>query len=184
MSIVSEIIRLGEIQGIPDEVLDLILKQVYRWPLPKVNDQGYVVSKVKNIHKCCDDMVLENVIGRGRWKHIARLPALHAYERRVCIWSSEYYDLKFAKDLCHIVGISDWVHLRRPGFSLPLLPGIDRRSKEWIGYKSWIQTDPTFSKYNFIWERKNPKVLTDHWFKYELALAYPTLYGKKGWANK
>ena len=186
MTTVSEIVRLLDHYNLPEEVLELILKQVYRWTPPQVDDKGYVVSKVKNIHKCPTSLVLDNVVDRHRWEHIATVPGLHAYERRVCLWKPEYYDTPPATLSC-VTGITRWVapvvdasDWTRHG----LLQGVDRRSEEWIGYRSWLHTHPTFLKNNFRWERKNSKVLTDHWFKYELALAYPTLYGKKGWANK
>jgi len=201
MTTVSEIVRLIDHYDLPEEVLELILKQVYRWTPPRVDDKGYVVSKVKNIHMCPTSLVSDNVVDRHRWQHIATVPALHAYERRVCLWKSEYYDTPPATGgkyigryrgrnvfqsqspttLSSVTGITRWVRLE--GLGYPLLKGVDRRSEEWIGYKSWLHTHPTFRKHTFRWERKNSKVLTDHWFKYELALAYPTLYGKRGWAN-
>ena len=185
MTAVSEIMRLLDHYDLPEEVLELILKQVYRWTPPQVDDKGYVVSKVKNIHKCPACLVLNNVVDRHRWEHIATVPGLHAYERRVCLWKPEYYDTPPATLSC-VPGITRCVRLEGHGVwrSAPLLQGVDRRSEEWIGYRSWLHTHQTFLKHTFRWERKSPKVLTDHWFKYELALAYPTLYGKKGWVNK
>jgi hypothetical protein len=181
MTTVTEIIRLIDHYSLPEEVLELILKQIYRWEPPKVDCQGYVVSRVKNIHRCPIDLVLENIANRQRWQHLARIPALHAYERRVCIWSPEYYDIE--KD---IAGLTNWVHVawRDGELGWTLLRGVDRRSDEWIGFKSWVQTHPAFISQDFRWERKTSKVLSNHWFKYELALAYPTLYGKNGWAKK
>jgi hypothetical protein len=192
MTTVTEIMRLAEQYDLPEEVVEQILKQVYRWPQPKVDDQGYVISKVKNIHKCPVDLVLENVVNRPRWQHIARVPALHAYERRVCMWKPEYYDVKN-----DITGITKWVgeggvcghrhgaHYNPVwGVGWTLLSDVDRRSDEWIGFRSWVQTHPAFISQDFRWERKTAKVLSNHWFKYELALAYPTLYGKNGWAKK
>ena len=181
MTAVSEIMRLLDHYDLPEEVLELILKQVYRWTPPRVDDKGYVVSKVKNIHKCPTSLVLDNVADRHRWEHITTIPGLHAYERRVCLWKPEYYDTPPATLSC-VTGITRWVRLE--GLGYPLLRDVDRRSEEWIGYRSWLHTHPTFLKNDFRWFRKQSKVLTDHWFKYELALAYPTLYGKKGWANK
>jgi len=96
-----------------------------------------------------------------------------------------------------ISGISDWVE-RIPGnlgqrthgkyaIALPLMR-IDRRSEEWIGFKSWIQTHQAFMVNDFrssaFGSATSSKMLSKHWFKYELALAYPTLYGKNGWAKK
>ena len=186
MTAVSEIVRLLDHYDLPEEVLELILKQVYRWTPPQVDDKGYVVSKVKNIHKCPTSLVLNNVVDRHRWEHIATVPGLHAYERRVCLWKPEYYDTPPATLSC-VPGITRWVApvVDASGWTRHgLLQGVDRRSEEWIGYRSWLHTHPTFLKNDFRWFRKKSKVLTDHWFKYELALAYPTLYGKKGWANK
>ena len=179
MTTVSEIMRLLDHYDLPEEVLELILKQVYRWTPPKVDDKGYVVSKVKNIHKCPTSLVLDNVADRHRWEHIATVPGLHAYERRVCLWKPGYYDTPQVT-LSSVTGITRWVRLE--GLGYPLLRDVDRRSEEWIGYRSWLHTHPTFSKHTFRWERKSRDMLTDHWFKYELVLAYPTLYGKKGWA--
>jgi hypothetical protein len=189
---ISEIVRLADIYRLPEEVLELILREIYLWGPPKVDPQGYVVAGMKNIRKCPIDLVLENVVNRGRWQHIARLPYLHSYERRVCIWTPAYYDIR--RD---ISGISDWVE-RIPGnmgqrthgeyaIALPLIK-IDRRSEEWIGFKSWIQTHPAFMVNYFrssaFGSATSSKMLSKHWFKYELALAYPTLYGKNGWAKK
>ena len=188
MTSISEIIRLGDIYCLPAEVLELILRQIYSWGPPKVDDQGYVVAEMKNIRKCPADLVLENVVNRGRWQHIARLPYLHSYERRVCIWEPEYYDIK-----ADIHGIKDWVKfpartMNAPDYDIALpLRRIDRRSEEWIGFKSWIQTHPTFVNNYFNspqWgQLASPMTLSKHWFKYELALAYPTLYGKNGWVK-
>ena len=186
MTAVSEIMRLLDHYDLPEEVLELILKQVYRWTPPRVDDKGYVVSKVKNIHKCPTILVLDNVVDRHRWEHIATLPGLHAYERRVCLWKPEYYDTPPATLSC-VTGITRWVAPVVDASDWTrheLMQGVDRRSEEWIGYRSWLHTHPTFLKNNFRWFRKKSTMLTDHWFKYELALAYPTLYGKKGWANK
>ena len=186
MTAVSEIVRLLDHYDLPEEVLELILKQVYRWTPPQVDDKGYVVSKVKNIHKCPTSLVLNNVVDRHRWEHIATVPGLHAYERRVCLWKPEYYDTPPATLSC-VPGITRWVAPVVDASGLTpwtrhgLLQDVDRRSEEWIGYRSWLHTHPTFLKNDFRWFRKKSKVLTDHWFKYELALAYPTLYGKKGW---
>ena len=182
MTAVSEIVRLLDHYDLPEEVLELILKQVYRWTPPRVDDKGYVVSKVKNIHKCPTSLVLDNVADRHRWGHIATVPGLHAYERRVCLWKPEYYDTP-PTTLSSLTGIKRWASEAWTN-TYPLLRDVDRRSEEWIGYRSWLHTHPTFLKNDFRWFRKQSKVLTDHWFKYELALAYPTLYGKKGWANK
>ena len=186
MTAVSEIMRLLDHYDLPEEVLELILKQVYRWTPPRVDDKGYVVSKVKNIHKCPTILVLDNVVDRHRWEHIATVPGLHAYERRVCLWKPEYYDTPPAKLSC-VTGITRWVAPVVDASDWArheLLQDVDRRSEEWIGYRSWLHTHPTFLKNDFRWFRKKSKVLTDHWFKYELVLAYPTLYGKRGWANK
>ena len=170
MTSISEIVRLSNMYSLPEEVLEHILKYVYSWGHPKVDIQGYVVSKVKNTHKCPVDLVLENVVNRPRWQHIARVPALHAYERRVCIWSPDYYDIK-----TRIVGISNWSDRRQR--ARPMI----RKSDEWIGFRSWVQTHPAFSRYAGL----SPGApLSKHWFKYELALAYPTLYGKNGWTKK
>ena len=186
MTNVTEIMRLAGHYDLPEEVLELILKQVYRWIPPKVDDQGYVISEVKNIRKCPTCLVLDNVFGRHRWQHIARVPALHSYERRVCLWKPEYYDMK-----PDIAGLTKWVSEDLRGRDNPvwgvgwsLKKDVDRRSDEWIGFKSWVQTHPTFISQDFRLERKTTKVLSNHWFKYELALAYPTLYGKNGWAKK
>jgi hypothetical protein len=90
-----------------------------------------------------------------------------------------------------MTGINDWIVIQR-GARWPLLEGVDRHSEEWIVYRSWLHTHPSFLRQTRVqnrflgtghYERENPKILTDHWFKYELALAYPTLYGKNGWAN-
>jgi len=189
MTTITEIMRLAGHYDLPEEVLELILKQVYRWTPPKVDGQGYVVSKVKNTHKCPVDLVLENVVNPfDQWigQHIARVPAAPAATRRVCLWKPEYYDMK-----PDITGMTKWVgegtrSRDNPvwGVGWMLLKGVDRRSDEWIGFKSWVQTHSAFISQDFRWERKTAKVLSKHWFKYELALAYPTLYGKNGWAKK
>jgi len=90
-----------------------------------------------------------------------------------------------------ITGMTKWVGEGLRGRDNPvwgvgwsLLKEVDRRSDEWIGFKSWVQTHPTFISQDFRLERKTTKVLSNHWFKYELTLAYPTLYGKNGWAKK
>ncbi len=186
MTSISEIVRLADIYRLPEEVLELILRQIYSWDPPKVDDQGYVIAGTKNIRKCPEDLVLENVVNRRRWQHIARLPYLHSYERRVCIWAPEYYDIR--KD---ISGISEWVkyphRVLEYDVALPIHQWVDRRSEEWIGFKSWIQTHPTFTGNDFrssgFGSATSSKMLSKHWFKYELALAYPTLYGKNGWAK-
>jgi len=85
MTTVTEITRLAGHYDLPEEVLELILKQVYRWNPPKVDVKGYVISEVNNIRKCPTCLVLDNVVGRHRWQHIARVPALHSYDRRVCL---------------------------------------------------------------------------------------------------
>jgi len=180
MTTIPEILRLIDHYGLPEEVLDIILRKIYSWTPPSVDGQGYVISKVKNIHQCPCRLILDNVVDRHRWEHIATVPGLHAYERRVCLWKPEYYDTPPATLSC-VPGITGCVHY---AYCAPLLQGVDRRSEEWIGYRSWLHTHPTFLKHTFRWDRKSPKILTDHWFKYELALAYPTLYGKNGWANK
>ena len=191
MTCISEIIRIADIYFLPDDVFELILREIYRWDPPKVDIQGYVVSNVKNIRRCADDLVLENVTMRDRWLHIARLPFLHSYERRVCMWSHEYYDIKEG-----ISGMSEWVETRYADissrsykFAVPLRTQIDRRSEEWIGFKSWIQMHPAFMENEFAYagyggSATSSKMLSKHWFKYELVLAYPTLYGKNGWAKK
>jgi hypothetical protein len=201
MTTISEILRLIDHYGLPEEVLDIILRKIYSWTPPKVDDQGYVISKVKNTHKCPVDLVLENVVNPfDQWigQHIARVPAAPAATRRVCLWKSEYYDMKneLLSRLSSITGINDWI--RPVGVGWPLLEGVDRHSEEWIGYRSWLHTHPTFVSHLRVqkqrrccyghaaachYERENPKILTDHWSMYELALAYPTLYGKNGWAN-
>jgi len=193
MTSISEVVRLADIYQLPEEVLDLILREIYRWGPPKVDPRGYVVARMKNIRKCPIDLVLENVVNRGRWQHIARLPYLHSYERRVCIWAPEYYDMGKK----NISGISEWVEYipgnlaqrTRGQYAIALpLNRIERRSEEWIGFKSWIQTHPTFVVNDFrssaFGSATSSKMLSKHWFKYELALAYPTLYGKNGWAKK
>ena len=194
-NMVSEIVRLSNIHCLPEDILELILRYLFSWGPPKVNNQGYVVAKMKNIRRCPIDLVSKNVVNRARWQHIARLPYLHSYERRVCIWDPEYYDIRKV-----ISGISEWVGYKY----LPLRPSpprdemdvlistnlvsnlhlhrIDRRSDEWIGFRSWIQTHPAFVSLRD--SSSSPKVLSKHWFKYELELAYPTLYGKDGWAKK
>jgi hypothetical protein len=188
MTSISEIVRLADIYRLPEEVLELILRQIFSWGLPKVDDQGYVVARMKNIRKCPIDLVLENVVNRGRWQHIARLPYLHSYERRVCIWAPEYYDIR-----TDISGMSEWVkyppHLSNQKYNIALpLSRISRRSEEWIGFKSWIQTHPAFTGNDFrssgFGSATSSKMLSKHWFKYELILAYPSLYGKNGWAKK
>jgi len=193
MTSVAETLRLGEIYDLPEEVMDLILREIYRWGPPRVDNQGYLVGRVKNVRVCSIDLVLDDVRGRGRWQHIARVPALYPYERRVCIWEPEYYDIKGG-----IHGIEDWVKYPARTMSLPgaydiaiPLRVIDRRSEEWIGFKSWIHTHPTFmaamcrspmlQRYGSV---RSPTLLSKHWFKYELVLAYPSLYGKNGWAKK
>ncbi len=189
MTSISEIVRLADIYRLPGDVLELILRQIYSWCPPKVDDQGYVIAWTKNIRKCPIDLVLENVVSRGRWQHISRVPYLHSYERRVCIWAPEYYDIR--KD---ISGISEWVKYPpvvanlAPKYDIALpLSIISRRSEEWIGFKSWIQTHPAFTGNDFrssgFGSATSSKMLSKHWFKYELALAYPTLYGKNGWAK-
>ena len=188
MTTITEIMRLAGHYDLPEEVLELILKQVYRWTPPKVDGQGYVVSKVKNTHKCPVDLVLENVVNPfDQWigQHIARVPAAPAATRRVCMWKPEYYDVKN-----DITGITKWVGEGKCTVSMgPWWLGdvhidVDRRSDEWIGFRSWVQTHPAFISQDFGWERNTAEVLSNHWFKYELALAYPTLYGKNGWAKK
>jgi len=183
----TDIVRLADMYQLPEDILEIILRYVYSWGPPKVNNQGYVVASMKNIRKCPTDLVLDDVVNRGRWTHIARLPALHSYERRVCIWKPEYYDMGR-----NISGLSDWAKpiltsLSPYDIALPLRR-IDRRSEEWIGFKSWIQTHPAFAQNDFrssAWGAStSSKMLSKHWFKYELELAYPTLYGKNGWAKK
>ena len=180
MSTDTEIIRLVDHYGLPEEVVYMILKQVNRWTPPKVDDQGYVISKLKNTHQCPTSLVLSYPQNSLRWQRIRVLPALNSYERRVCLWKPEYYDLKPVRLSC-ITGITNWV--RMEGHELvvcPLLEGVDRRSEEWIGFKSWLHTHPTFLKHTFRWDRKNSKMLTDHWFKYDLALAYPPCMVRMG----
>ena len=77
-----------------------------------------------------------------------------------------------------------------------MIKGQDRHSEEWIGFRQWAQTNPAYIASQFITSghrsrainytspsrAKCTKALTHHWFGYELASAYPTLYGKKGWA--
>ena len=188
MTVVPEIVRLIDHYGLPEEVLDVILRKIYSWTPPKVDDQGYVISKVKNIHQCPCRMTLDNVDfdTYAIAENIALKPVLNYYERRVCLWKSEYYDTPPATLSC-VPGITRWIApvVDASGWTRHgLLQDVDRRSEEWIGYRSWLHTHPTFLKNDFRWFRKKSTVLTDHWFKYELALAYPTLYGKKGWANK
>jgi hypothetical protein len=191
MTTVTEIMRLAEQYDLPEEVMELILKQVYRWPQPKVDEQGYVISKVKNIHQCYKKgLVLDNAPDNLslvlHWQSRHPLLPYKYCERRVCMWKPEYYDMK-----PDITGMTKWVgecRLVRDnpvwGVGWSLLKDVDRRSDEWIGFKSWVQTHPAFISQDFRWERKTAKVLSKHWFKYELALAYPTLYGKNGWAKK
>jgi len=190
MTSLSQTIRLADIYQLPEEILELILRMIYGWAPPIVDERGYAMGVVQNIRKCPIDLVLEDVINRPRWQHICRVPHLHSYMRRVCIWGPEYYDINE-----RIPGLSNWVGRIGAGRlasgeyarALPL-SRIDRRSDEWIGFKSWIQTHPAFMENEF---RSSPfgaatssKMLSKHWFKYELVLAYPTLYGKNGWAKK
>ena len=188
---VMEVLRMSDVWDLPDDVTDIILRHVFALPKPTLNRYGYVVTWVKNVWSCHHDIVLEHVEDRVRWQQLAKIPGLNAYERRVSIWKSEYYDR------CMIYGGIKGLHRWSGGGggdglsvfkNTQLKSDTDRRSAEWIGFRQWVQTHPVYKSQDSGWlyayRKRSPKMLTHYWYKYELALAYPTLYGKRGWANK
>jgi hypothetical protein len=188
---VIEVLRMSDVWNLPDDVTDIILRYVFALPKPKVDRYGYVVAWVKNVWCCHHDIVLEHVWDRVRWQQLAKIPGLNAYERRVSIWKQEYYDtcmiyggikglLRWNANPSGLQGLSVFKNIQ-------LKSDTDRRSAEWIGFRQWIQNHPVYKSQDptgYAYRKRSPKMLTHYWYKYELALAYPTLYGKRGWANK
>ena len=191
---VLEVLLLSWIHQLPIEVTDLILRQIFKIHVPMVNNMG-IIAMVKNVWRCPQNFVLEDVENRNRWQQIARIPSLHAYTRNVCIWQPCYYDIALLEK--GIVGLSEWSLYGYVGhcicnYQYYLKKDIDRRCAEWIGFRQWMHTHPVNQKYRppcrgfpaGVMVKKSFNTLTRHWFKYELALAYPTLYGKGGWAKR
>ena len=192
----KEVLRLCGFWNLPGEVEDIILRMVFAIPKPTLNCGGYVVAKVKNVWRIASpnsecfmkDFVLENVENRARWWWY------WSPVRPVCVWKPDYYDLSITQR--GIIGLEKWVKTygRRSGDQLALhnvmlIDRTSRRSAEWIGFRQWIQTHPVYQRhalisYTYITPPRSPQLLTHYWFKYELALAYPTLYGEGGWANQ
>jgi len=169
------------------------------------------VAMVNKVWGCPAEYVLESA--RWRWPmpkwylEIICPPSVYAavpyYNRQVCIWKPEYYDIPIIQKGINI--LISWVKFEWG--DLEIKPGIDRKSAGWIGFRTWIQTHPVYSDFphchcsrgscsllhgsyfrtpngNLNKNNRSMSRLTGHWFKYELAQAYPTLYGEGGWAHK
>jgi hypothetical protein len=207
-SVAMTIVDLCDSWDIPYEITDKILRQVFKIPHPIVNCHGNIVAKVKNVWRSPTEYVLESVGRLESRRQIANIPG-HVYSRQVCIWKPGYYDVPIIQKGIEI--LRSWVTFEwqldlRPNYIsgkvLEIKPCIDRKSAGWIGFRTWMQTHPVYSEFsNFHYimmggdsyfrhpmgdmkKNRSYSRLTSHWFKYELAKAYPTLYGKDGWANK
>jgi hypothetical protein len=195
-SVALTIIDLLAFWDLPDEVTDKILRLVFKIPLPTINQRGNIVSSVKNIWRCPRELVLDTIEQftfpgiRPKWYQEIILPKKQTgiYNRQVCIWKPEYYDIPIRRKGIEI--LKSWVNIESDG--LVIKQDIDWTDDEWIGFRTWLGTHPIYQyscfvtrSFGIIWCRnKRYSRLTRHWNKYELAKAYPTLYGKDGWANK
>ena len=188
------VVDLCASRGLPEEIIDKILRQVFKIPKPNVNERGNVVASVKNIWRCPRDYVLKTIEqmtipgSRPVWYHEIIFPKQDKkiYNRQVCIWKPEYYEIPIERRGIEV--LKSWVSFE--WHSLVIKTAMDRTNEEWIGFRTWLQTHPIYSKCGFFVtpmgnsnRNKRYSHLTKHWFKYELALAYPTLYGENGWAK-